>query len=768
MADGPRTLFILLTETFDIHVDNYKLKTFIIPTERRDITQCIGYKQIPRIRRFKYLANMKMMIIFSQLRILEAGGPDNKGTEYIIGYMENKGTDYSADLYVTTMKTTTVTVNVKAPLYTNITIDEQFSITGGQVHKLSFDTRIRAVGDSLEDKGIWITADQEVVIYGVNPEKFSNEAFLGLPTDILGMDYYIITWYPPTEKCQLLIVGVTDSTTVTITLGEALDTYFVTWSGTNYTKGDSIIVNINRFQTLQLTSVGDLTGTQITSDKIIAVFSGNEKTKVGAGSSRDHLVEQWPPVSTLGKNFATVPMPGRTVGDLFKFVATEDNTQINVTGANYSASFTISLAGSHHQLDIPSGNDYYCYVQSDKPILMAQFCKSQESSDEKSDPSMVMIPPIELYSADYTFSTPEYSDIGNYTNYFMFVAKDADKSGLLLDGGPFPGTVEYNPIPGTDLVGGHVEVSHGTHTVRHTSVISVFGGYVFGTANFETYAFVSGSRLAPINTVCVPTTTVIGDLYDNDCDGLIDEELCPNLADEDGDGSVDEDCAMPFPVDGNWTDWTAWSECSVTCSADGSLVSGFTERTRNCSNPAPQYDGRQCEGHENETNTCSTSSYCPVDGNWTDWSAWSSCSVTCKKDENEANGTIIRTRNCSEPVPQYGGNECVGEGNETLICSTTFYCPVHGNWTDWSSWSICSVTCLSNGGEESGTSLRSRSCNDPAPQYNGTDCDGNSTESTSCSTSTECPKDTSGTDHMNTLMIIKLSNISSQLLIIYF
>lgn len=26
--------------------------------------------------------------------------------------------------------------------------------------------------------------------------------------------------------------------------------------------------------------------------------------------------------------------------------------------------------------------------------------------------------------------------------------------------------------------------------------------------------------------VCVPTTTVVGDGVDNDCDGLIDEELC--------------------------------------------------------------------------------------------------------------------------------------------------------------------------------------------------------------------------------------------------
>lgn len=58
-------------------------------------------------------------------------------------------------------------------------------------------------------------------------------------------------------------------------------------------------------------------------------------------------------------------------------------------------------------------------------------------------------------------------------------------------------------------------------------------------------------------------------------------------------------------------------------------------------------------------------SYCDVfrllvNGNWTEWTEWSAgCSLHCIK---------YRTRNCTEPAPQYFGDDCEGEGNETKRC----------------------------------------------------------------------------------------------------
>jgi len=55
-----------------------------------------------------------------------------------------------------------------------------------------------------------------------------------------------------------------------------------------------------------------------------------------------------------------------------------------------------------------------------------------------------------------------------------------------------------------------------------------------------------------------------------------------------------------------------------------------------------------------------------VNGYWSDWNLWSTCTVTCD------GGTRHRERTCIEP--EYGGDYCLGESSETEACGTTF-CP---------------------------------------------------------------------------------------------
>ena len=58
-----------------------------------------------------------------------------------------------------------------------------------------------------------------------------------------------------------------------------------------------------------------------------------------------------------------------------------------------------------------------------------------------------------------------------------------------------------------------------------------------------------------------------------------------------------------------------------------------------------------------------------VDGLWTSWGPWGSCSVSC------GDGLQIRERNCSEPAPKFGGRECLGFINETQSCYSGTPCP---------------------------------------------------------------------------------------------
>ena len=52
-----------------------------------------------------------------------------------------------------------------------------------------------------------------------------------------------------------------------------------------------------------------------------------------------------------------------------------------------------------------------------------------------------------------------------------------------------------------------------------------------------------------------------------------------------------------------------------------------------------------------------------VNGGWTTWSIWGMCSEPCGK------GIQIRNRYCSNPRPQYGGKECNGSKLDDQICN---------------------------------------------------------------------------------------------------
>ncbi|KAJ7361882.1 hypothetical protein OS493_014527 [Desmophyllum pertusum] len=87
---------------------------------------------------------------------------------------------------------------------------------------------------------------------------------------------------------------------------------------------------------------------------------------------------------------------------------------------------------------------------------------------------------------------------------------------------------------------------------------------------------------------------------------------------------------QPCPVDGGYTGWSPWSQCSVTCG------NGTQQRYRSCTNPPPANNGTSCTGSDKETRICTTEicptpsptpGIAPIHGGYSRWSYWSGCSL---------------------------------------------------------------------------------------------------------------------------------------------
>ncbi|XP_064450302.1 hemicentin-1 isoform X2 [Mirounga angustirostris] len=176
----------------------------------------------------------------------------------------------------------------------------------------------------------------------------------------------------------------------------------------------------------------------------------------------------------------------------------------------------------------------------------------------------------------------------------------------------------------------------------------------------------------------------------------------------------------PCPVHGAWGTWQPWSACSESCGKGAQI------RTRLCNNPPPSFDGSYCDGAETQMQVCNER-HCPVDGKWAAWTSWSTCTVSC------GGGARQRTRECSDPVPLYGGSRCEGSDVQSDFCNND-PCPIHGNWSPWSGWGMCSRTC--NGGQM----RRFRTCDNPHPSNGGRACGGPDSQIQRCNTDM-CPVD---------------------------
>ncbi|XP_068790174.1 SCO-spondin-like [Struthio camelus] len=210
----------------------------------------------------------------------------------------------------------------------------------------------------------------------------------------------------------------------------------------------------------------------------------------------------------------------------------------------------------------------------------------------------------------------------------------------------------------------------------------------------------------------------------------------------------------PCPVDGVWTPWTAWSECSAPCDA------GVQTRNRSCSHPA--YGGPGCTGPLVQTRDCNTQpcrALCP--GNMVyrtaeecrrgggacprlclDQGAGVECAAHCYEGCYCPEGLFLQNDTCvprSQCLCYHRGtlyqpgdttaldtcNNCTCMSGE-MVCGAK-PCPVHCGWSSWTAWSACSRSC------NVGTRRRYRTGSTPPAAFGGRDCRGPGVEMEFCS-----------------------------------
>lgn len=385
----------------------------------------------------------------------------------------------------------------------------------------------------IKNLGLKVTTTVESSVFVANLMPQSFDAANILPITALQMDY-ITQDYPGYDHGgtgnddggfpEITILATENNTQVTVNPS----TNVLNSNGTA-----PITKTLNAGQVLYLTGENraSLSGTTVTSNKKIAVFTGVNNTDVpGPKSARDHLYEQNMPVDYWGTHFV-VTRSMKKDANRIRITAKENGTNIAVDGydiatINSGDTYEFELCSPEMRTQTPytsavaehRGTEFYFdgeahYIETSCPCAVFSYDVSEtyyisngtteRDPNAHGDPSMVWISPLEQQLRKVTFgvmntdkTTAHYVNIITPTNASstLEVREVAMNLGQVAYGNNMVLPTDVKPVPGNPAYSyARIKLSENKESVYTITSGKGFIAHVYGSGDKESYAYSCGS-----------------------------------------------------------------------------------------------------------------------------------------------------------------------------------------------------------------------------------------------------------------------------------
>ena len=383
--------------------------------------------------------------------------------------------------------------------------------------------------------GLKVVADKDVSVYAALRMPNSFDAANVLPIHVLqnaAYEYYTQD-YPPYIKPSD---------------GEALSMFTVlaTENGTNVTitptckthdgkaANASFTIPLNAGQTYYVISetLQTLSGSHVEADKPIAVFQGNVFTQIPGGkAARDCTYEQAMPIDYWGTQFVVTRSKEKDANRI-RITSMNDYTDIYLgSKENGNIIYTIPKAGDTYELELyktqPSQQSLVhkpdavitedaIFIESSCPVAVYSYDVSNgykaeptEMVDNKGDPSMVWISPLEQSIKEITFGVCGTNKTDEH--FIDIVCRTSDINQTTLT----PAATDpltFTPVPyNAQWSYARIHLSTvGTGSGNKVFTLQNPSGviaHVYGNGDDESYAYSVGSAAVALGSINVNTQT---------------------------------------------------------------------------------------------------------------------------------------------------------------------------------------------------------------------------------------------------------------------
>jgi PKD repeat protein len=421
-----------------------------------------------------------------------------EGTEFWFGFMQgrnNSGNKY-LEITITAREAASFTIYIgKSGI---AFASGSVAANGSEMIRIPKQLGEPVGSETIEAKAIRLVSNRPVNVYALNWDANSADVAVIYPVESLGREYFAMCAEPNVHNnvshgrnSEFMIVATADSTMVTITPSKVTD------AGRPAKIPFSVMLNQGELYQVQsanarnLSGQGDLTGSHISSDKPVAVYSGSYSTTIPSlpdMSGYDHLYEQVPPVQAWGREYYAVPLLTRR-SDRYRVMASTNGTQVWI--------------GNQAPINLQRGEFYEFLLDSnspsrifaDKPVMVAQYSQSNRTDNTytggNGDPFMIILSPVSQSKNDVTFVTYASNQIRTY--YVNVVALTSETGNIELNGAMVGD--RFSPFAGTRYSYAQIAIGPGTYRLRNLNPDRGFLAYVYGYGGYESYGYGVGFNL---------------------------------------------------------------------------------------------------------------------------------------------------------------------------------------------------------------------------------------------------------------------------------
>jgi hypothetical protein len=334
----------------------------------------------------------------AQVPSSEIPAPGTPGTEYYVTFLQNDGSvQRFMGLMITSEVATIGSVDVPGQGV------KTFSTQPGQVTKIEIPrTAELLTSEEAAVNAVHISSRAPVSVFVVNALYQSTGSYQAIPVNRWGTTYLPMC-LPNADglhTSQFAIVAAYDSTFIQIRPSD--QTY-------RHEPGETITEMLSKGQTFLLQALPggsgqrDLSASEITANRPIAVVAGNVRTPIaldGSISTTDWASNQQAmllPTSSYGTRYYSTPQ--RPSGDLFRLMSTANATTITLVqyptgGAPMTSTFTLDR-GEIRNVPV----SYPAQWSASAPFVLTQFRTSGPYTDAANSPAMIPLIPAELFSS---------------------------------------------------------------------------------------------------------------------------------------------------------------------------------------------------------------------------------------------------------------------------------------------------------------------------------------------------------------------------------